>query len=127
MVRREKAAERVAAEAAAYAKERETKGARRGQGAHSRFRTAFTKAMEGAKGLERREVARAVAQATARFLSDHVDGRTIERLTGIYARHELTRCRYEGGRLAAEVEVSPGKVRDPLAVLNYRCGEGVAA
>jgi len=26
--------------------------------------------------------------------------------------------------LEAELEVSPGKVRDPLAVLNYRCGEG---
>jgi len=77
-----------------------------------------------ATGLQRREAARLTAKATVRFLVEHADGRTVERLTGIFVRHGSGICRVEGARLAAELEASPGKVRDPLSVLQYRCNEG---
>lgn len=124
MHRREAAAEAVAAAAAEY--ERQRARARRRpsaapSGHHHGFLTAFDAAAEAAKGLQRREAARLAAKATARFLTDHPDGRTVERLTGIYTRFGSAVSRAEGAVLAGELEVGTGQVRDPLGLLHFRC------
>ena len=74
-----------------------------------------------ATGLQRREAARLTAKATVRFLVEHADGRTIERLTGIYTRFGSAVSRAEGAVLAGELEVGTGQVRDPLGLLHFRC------
>jgi len=126
MERRRETADRIAAAAAEY----EATRRRRKAGPvpvpheHVGFMEAFDNALAKAHGLQRMEAARTVAKATVRFLVEHADGRTVERLTGIYVRYGSGICRAEGARLAAELEATPGKVRDPLSILQYRCKEG---
>jgi len=123
MERRRETADRIAAAAAEY----EATRRRRKAGPvpvpheHVGFMEAFDNAVAAATGLQRREAARLTAKATVRFLVEHADGRTIERLTGIYTRFGSAVSRAEGAVLAGELEVGTGQVRDPLGLLHFRC------
>jgi len=122
--RRLAAAERVEANAAAYQRElSERTRAKRKVTADTEFTAAFDTALKSAGGLQRPEAARVVAKATARYFLGTINGKTIERLSGIYTRYGSDVCRTKGAALAREIAVDPERIRSPLGALEHRCRE----
>lgn len=127
LAEREAAAARVAANNAEHQREL----AEHAQGkakatADGAFVKAFDAAIETAKGMPKAEAARVVAKATVRFLVPNCDGKTIDRLAGMFARHGSEAARHTGAALAREIDADAKRFRAPLSVLEHRLAKGVA-
>lgn len=120
--RRRRASERV--EAAYKAREAERlaeAAAKRKPTADRVFLEAFDKAALDTEGMDMRARARHIAKHTAKILlaGKKIDGKTIERATGIFARHADV-VRDVAARLAWDIDRG-ADIQDPLSILDHRC------